>query len=455
MNTQENEKEDYMKGYTKETISKLFKNQPLKTILKNPEALDPDSNFVPDEILFREIQVAKITRILNNIFLGVNTGNAILRGSTGTGKTFSTKFLLSAFEKVAMERGFNVKIGYASGHIIGLNSNLKERAMVSPQRYIAELMNSMGYHITPSSRGGYGWGRLMDMLRDYLNEQDYEYYIFVLDDIHRLKEIPFFMHFARPKQVWGLKRGLTVFYITSSESFIKKIPREGKYSFTDSNIFFSSYSAPQLYKIMEQRLTYALEKPAVIPEEALWLIAKYGYEGGGDARYSLRVLSEYVKNYIVGEYDKLSIKDSVMNAIYAVDLEDINNTVRSLSLVSKIILLSLIVEETRNRFRIKQYLLNDIYTIYKSFCEKVGIKPVLSRAFHEHLSALTNTFLLDVGTKRVRGAPKAFNLSTIITMGFLPTVLDVIMEEYILEDSVNVEKIKKIYGDETGMGFVP
>jgi len=428
-----------MKGYDESTIMKIFNNTPVKAIIKNPDALNPDSNFVPNKILFREKQVFEITNILSQILLGVYPGNAILKGPTGTGKTVTMKFLLSAFEKSAKEKGVNVGIAYASGHVLGTG---REISKVSPHRYIAELMSSLGYSIQASKRGGYGWGRLLDMFRDYLNDSNYDYLIFVLDDVHRLSEVPFFMHFARPKQVWNLKTNLTVFYITTTEKFIKLIPREGAYSFENPNIYFESYSAKQLEEIMKQRLEYALRNPKVIPKGAISLIAAYGTQMGGDARYTLRVLKEFVNRYILGYYEEMSTEQAVQNAFSTIDIEDIHQLINSLSFTSKVILTSIIRYEYSHGFSFKSYTIPTVYRIYYNFCEEVDFRAVLTRSFNEHLYSLINNYLLD-HKRGVRGRLGTVSLEPLKSL--LPGVLSALKSDDMLSEVVDFDKIEEKY----------
>ncbi len=436
-----------MKGYDESTIIKIFNQTPAKAVLKNPDALNPDSDFVPEKILFREKQVFEITNILSQVLLGFNPSNAILRGPTGTGKTVTIKFLLSAFEKSAREKGINVGIGYASGHVLGTG---RELSKVSPHRYIAELMNSLGFSINASKRGGYGWGRLIDMFRDYLNDSNYDYLIFVLDDIHRLSEIPFFMHLARPKQVWNLKKNLTVFYITTTEKFIKLIPREGAYSFENPNIYFAPYNAMQLKDIIKQRLEYALNEPKIIPEEAISLIAAYGTQMGGDARYTLRVLKEFVNRYILGYYEEMELESAVKNAFAAIDIEDIHELIKSLSFTSKVILTSLIRYEYFHGFKFGSYTIPTVYRIYYNFCKDVGFRSVLTRSFNEHLYSLINNYLLD-HKRGVRGRLGTVSLENIRSL--LLGIISALQSDESLSNIIDFEKIKDKYSKQSEYYF--
>ena len=60
-------------------------------------------NWIPNNILYREEQISALTRILQDIFRGLNPHNSLLVGDYGTGKTLVARSVAEQLEKQALE----------------------------------------------------------------------------------------------------------------------------------------------------------------------------------------------------------------------------------------------------------------------------------------------------------------------------------------------------------------
>lgn len=403
---EDNIEKEEIKPINQNTLSELFKTTQRKAIIKNAEALNPDADFVPDELYYRQDQVLELARYFTEIINGLKPGHVIIRGRSGTGKTLTIKFVLRGFLKHAQKSELNIGVAYASAHKVGVG----EKASLSPHRYLAELMKSMGKEINPKRRGGIGWEGMMEIFRDYINEQDFTHIIIVCDDVHRLRAIPFIMHFARPKEVWGLNNNnLTVFFISDESQFVKNIPPEAHYSFENLNLYFPPYNAIELYGILKQRVEYALYVPDAIPDNILRLIAAKVAQKEGDARYAIRVLQTIVRDFIALPEEKIT-EEKINTAFINIDQEDYTRAVSALTTHAKIILTLIL----KHKFELVDT--TKLYREYVAFVKNdLHYDPISSRRFYDYIYTFEKEDLITwyvKGKGRAKGKKSEVQLKT-------------------------------------------
>ena len=430
-------KNEEIKTIDQDTLSELFRSTSRKVIIKNPNALNPDADFIPKELKYRQNQVIELARYFTEIINGLTPGHVVIRGRTGTGKTLTIKFVLNGFLQHTNKDNLHIGIAYASAHKVGTG----ERASLSPHRYIAELMKSMGYEINARKRGGIGWAGMMDLFRDYINEQDYSHVIIVCDDIHRLKSVPFIMHFARPNEVWGLNHNkLTVFFVTDESQFVKNIPREALYSFENLNLYFPPYNAMELYGILKQRVEYALHTPDVIDDDILHLTAAKVAKREGDARYVIRVLQSLIRDYVAMPEEKIT-EEKIDMAFINIDQDDYTRAVSALTTHGKMIIITLM---TKHKFDVVET--SKLYREYSTLVkDDLGLDPISSRRFYDYISYLEKEDIITWYVKsKGRGKGKKSEVQLKVDMLAVEGILKALRKEEDVSHAVKWDDLEEI-----------
>ncbi len=106
-------------------------------IFINKKALQ--SNYNPEDVLYREKQIKQIASILAPSLRMEKPSNVFIFGKTGTGKTLTIKHVCENMNKVAEKNKINLKIVY-------LNCKLK-RIADTEYRLIAQLAREFGKEI--------------------------------------------------------------------------------------------------------------------------------------------------------------------------------------------------------------------------------------------------------------------------------------------------------------------
>ena len=96
-----------------------------KKLFKNKEALS--SNFIPDDILYRNKEIETLSRVLAPSLLSERVSNILIYGFSGTGKSLVTKFVGKKLANTAMEKSINVMPIYMNCRLE--NNNTEYRLM--------------------------------------------------------------------------------------------------------------------------------------------------------------------------------------------------------------------------------------------------------------------------------------------------------------------------------------
>ena len=146
-----------MKSITGE-IDEIFESFSKESLFKDKSILQ--SNYKPDDILYRGEQIKQIASILAPVLRGERTSNLFLYGKTGTGKTLSMDAVRVALLKRFKETSdFKLRIEY-------LNCKLKKVADTE-YRVLAALIKQLGGNIPSTGLPtDQVWSKFIQMIDD-------------------------------------------------------------------------------------------------------------------------------------------------------------------------------------------------------------------------------------------------------------------------------------------------
>ena len=163
-------------------------------------------------------------------------------------------------------------------------------------------------------------------------------------------------------------------------------------------MIFPPYDAHQLEDILMQRVHIAL-KSNVIDNDVIPLCSALAAQEHGDARRALDLLR--ISAEIAERNRSLKItKRHVRLAQNKIEIDRIVEVVRTLPTQSKLVLMSIILQEKQNRKDgIKGIITTGaVYEIYKELCKKIGTDSLTQRRIADLLSELD---MLGIITARV------------------------------------------------------
>ena len=206
-------------------------------VFKEKKALQ--SNYTPEKIPHREIQIEQIANILGPALRNELPSNLFIYGKTGTGKTVSIKHVTNTMKELGKERGLAIKIIY-------VNCKLK-RVADTEYRLISRLIRDLGTDV-PST--GLPTDEIYNIFYA-LVEKEKKTFILILDEIDQL------IKKAGDEIIYNLTRinselkqsKIAMVGISNSLTFTSDLEPRVRSSLSQEELVFPPYNAVQIQDI--------------------------------------------------------------------------------------------------------------------------------------------------------------------------------------------------------------
>lgn len=344
-------------------------------IFKDREVLRHD--YLPERLPHREEQIRQVGETVAPTLKGARSSNIFIYGKTGTGKTAVTKYVLSHLEAKAKELGAPVKFCYVNCRMVG-----------SEYRVFATLCQSVGLSVPFT---GLSVGELFERFRAGL-ETVKVIFIIALDEVDALIKVKGDGLLYELTRVNEALCGSKVSLIgISNDLRLKEFldPRVLS-SLSEEEIVFRPYDAGELKDILSRRAESAFRDGA-LSEAALGLCSALAAAEHGDARRALDLLR------VAGEVAERSdanavVEDHVREAEKHIEHNRVIETVKNLTLHSKLVLLSVY---DLNKADVYRAITGEIFEVYDEICGEIGVTPLTQRRLSSLVSELDSIGLLN------------------------------------------------------------
>jgi len=331
---------------------------------------------------------------LSPILLNQAASNLFIYGFPGTGKTAITLDVISKLEKEANKRKVPLKAIY-----INCEENKTDATILSG---ILKILNPD----KKIPRIGWNRAKLIDEFKKYLSSK-WTNMIIVLDEIdHTLKHSGDDILYMLSRINDFVRSRVTTIIISNDVNVSNYIKPRVTSSFGRNKIVFTPYNAEELFKIIQDRISYCF-KPNVIGQGLLEKIAATETTKRGDAREALKLL--YYCAVVAIEQKLNCIPLSIFEeALDRVESEAYSSIVGALPLHQKILFLSILLNKR------KIIPTGDIYRDYAYSCQKYSYKPLTDRMVRNFLIYFKEMGLIyaDVGwSKTLKKKSKQIILS--------------------------------------------
>jgi cell division control protein 6 len=344
-------------------------------IFKDRDVLRHD--YLPERLPHREEQIRQVGETVAPTLKGARSSNIFIYGKTGTGKTAVTKYVLSHLEAKAKELGAPVKFCYVNCRMVG-----------SEYRVFATLCQSVGLSVPFT---GLSVGELFERFRAGL-ETVKVIFIIALDEVDALIKVKGDGLLYELTRVNEALCGSKVSLIgISNDLRLKEFldPRVLS-SLSEEEIVFRPYDAGELKDILSRRAESAFRDGA-LSEAALGLCSALAAAEHGDARRALDLLR------VAGEVAERSdanavVEDHVREAEKHIEHNRVIETVKNLTLHSKLVLLSVY---DLNKADVYRAITGEIFEVYDEICGEIGVTPLTQRRLSSLVSELDSIGLLN------------------------------------------------------------
>ena len=335
-------------------------------------------DYVPSRLPHREQHVDKIIDFFRLTIEqpGVLSRRILITGSSGTGKTASTKKAGAALERIASRHG--VDLVYAHVNCRATSGKF-------------ELVQSIIHQAAPSlPLRGYSAVGLLHILWDYLREHK-KFLILTLDEIDyyvRTTGEDIVYELTRlTEDVTAVSQHINFMFIARDHSFMEVMSPETLSRFRpQERMEFQPYLENQLKDILEDRVEEAFKKGVVSDEIVDFIAGNTAKYGDGDARYAILLLLS--AGLIADEEGSIEVlPEHVREAQEKSDPKIRDEDVTMLPTDEKYVLLAVARYLGRKKAAVNVQL-EELDSAYHLICEENNVKPVGRVLLHALLKNL-------------------------------------------------------------------
>ncbi len=366
-------------------------------IFANREVLSP--HFTPQKLVFREKEINFIERALAPSLKGERGRNLFVYGRTGTGKTTCTKYVINEVNGIP---NTHARISYVNCRVY----NTRFRVL---NKIISD-------HMPTYAKRGYGTVDLYEKLANWI-EEDSKILVVALDEIDVVKDLDDLVYTLTRINSDIRAGGVTLIGVSNKVSFKEELDPRSLSTLYESELVFSPYYSNEIYAIIKERAKEGF-KPNTVGDEILHYIAAAAAKEGGDARFSLKVLSKAGELAEENASDKVSMDDAE-HAVKTAENDVVYDLIVSLPEHQKLVLYSIVMlAESGGSYKkltdgVDTYLFSgEVYNRYKSIAEGLHKAPKSERWYRNYIAELEMQGLIvsfDSG-KGIRGHTKLIKL---------------------------------------------
>ncbi|MHA1302418.1 MAG: ORC1-type DNA replication protein [Candidatus Heimdallarchaeaceae archaeon] len=367
-----------MDEYSKSNIDSIFERylDDDNPIFINREILSP--NYVPEYLPHREDKFEEMAKILGPALKGGSPSNIFIYGTTGTGKTAVSKYVLKKLKAKADER--SIKFSYSFFNCQHIDTKY---------RVFAQLCDDIDVDVPFT---GLHFDIVYQKFKEGLDDLN-TLHIVVLDEVDSLyRKSTESLYILTRINSELIRSRVGIIGITNDVNFKEALDPRIRSSLSEEEIVFSPYTAEQLKDILTQRVNKALNKD-VLEYGVLNLCAAIGAQQHGDARRSidlLRVAAELAEREGADKVTELHVR----KAQQVIERNTVVEVLSSLPIQTKAVLQSIFIGESRT----DELNTGDVYDIYASICKLIRLDRLTARRVSDLINELD---MLGLVTARV------------------------------------------------------
>ena len=386
----------------------------------NREAMRP--TYMPEILPHRDKEINNLASVLVPALRNETPSNVFIYGKTGTGKTAVTKFIGKELVKKGDETDKKVNFIYINCEVVDTQYRLLQNIA---NHFIDDWSERIPFTGWPTDEV---FAKLKHMI-----EKQGGVSVIILDEVDKLKGDEALYNLSRINS--DLKNAkLSIVGLSNDLKFTEFLDPRVKSSLGEENMIFPPYDAKELQDILKQRIEIAL-KPNSIDEEVIPLCSALAAQEHGDARRALDLLRISAELAERGKALKIT-KKHVRLAQNKIEVDRITEVVRTLPTQSKLILLSILLQEKHNKKMDTNGAITtgEVYEIYKDLSKKTRTDKLTQRRVADLISELD---MLGIITARVISKGRYGRTRDIKMSSSLEDIMKILEEDDVVNELSN------------------
>ena len=356
--------------------------QKRKQLIKNKKVLQ--TTYLPEELPHRKEQIDRIVSIISIALSGEKPSNIIVYGKTGTGKTAVLNYIGKELRKADP--------GIEKCYYLYVNCEVVDTAYGILYNIASQFIQDIGKKIPFT---GWSFEKLYEELYTEMENLN-RVFVIVLDEVDHMitKKGDAILYYLAKINEHLLKSKVSLIGISNNMKFLELLEPKARSRLGGESMIFPPYSRNQLEDILKSRAQEVFDE-GVLEETVIPVCAAMAAKNEGDARTAIDLLRT-AADIAERNGDNVITEAHVKSAKNSLEMNVVEEAIKTLSVQSKCVLLS-IVKNTENNNR--TMITGDVYVIYKDIVEILGFSPLTQRRITDLISELDMMGLINASIK--------------------------------------------------------
>jgi len=356
--------------------------QKRKQLIKNKKVLQ--TTYLPEELPHRKEQIDRIVSIISIALSGEKPSNIIVYGKTGTGKTAVLNYIGKELRKADP--------GIEKCYYLYVNCEVVDTAYGILYNIASQFIQDIGKKIPFT---GWSFEKLYEELYTEMENLN-RVFVIVLDEVDHMitKKGDAILYYLAKINEHLLKSKVSLIGISNNMKFLELLEPKARSRLGGESMIFPPYSRNQLEDILKSRAQEVFDE-GVLEETVIPVCAAMAAKNEGDARTAIDLLRT-AADIAERNGDNVITEAHVKSAKNSLEMNVVEEAIKTLSVQSKCVLLS-IVKNTENNN--KTMITGDVYIIYKDIVDILGFSPLTQRRITDLISELDMMGLINASIK--------------------------------------------------------
>ena len=354
--------------------------QKRRQLIKNKKVLQ--TTYLPEQLPHRKEQIDRIVSIISIALNGEKPSNIIVYGKTGTGKTAVLNYIGKELRKAdpATEKCFYLYV----------NCEVVDTAYGILYNIASQFIKDFKIPFT-----GWSFEKLYEELYMAIEDRN-RVFVIVLDEVDHMitKKGDAILYYLAKINEHLSKSKVSLIGISNNMKFLELLEPKARSRFGGESMIFPPYSRDQLQDILDKRAAEAFDD-GILEDNVIPLCAITAAKNEGDARMAIDLLRT-AADIAERNGDSTITEAHVKSAKNSMDMNVVEEAIKTLTVQSKCVLLS-IVKNTENNNR--TMITGDVYVVYKDIVDILGFSPLTQRRITDLISELDMMGLINASIR--------------------------------------------------------
>ena len=356
--------------------------QKRKHLIKNKKILQ--STYLPEELPHRKEEINRIVSIISVALEGDKPSNIIVYGMTGTGKTAVLNYIGNELRKADPD--------FEKCYYLYVNCEVVDSDYSILYNIASQFIKNINQKIPFT---GWSSDKLYTELYTEIERME-KVFVIVLDEVdHMIAKKGDGVLYSLSKINEHLSKSkVSLIGISNNMKFLELMTPKTRSRLGGESLIFAPYTAEQLQDILKERVKQAFNE-GIIEDDVILNCAATAAKNQGDARMAIDLLRT-AADIAERNGDSVITNAHVKSAKNSLELDVVEEAIKTLTLQSKCVLLSIIKNTENNN---KTMITGDVYVMYKDIVEILGIQPLTQRRITGLISELDMMGLINASIK--------------------------------------------------------